>query len=132
MVSPVDNYATPRNETTQFHFFLNSFRATPEKTSSDGSVTKGLLTKLEKQYEEASKNRGNGIGKIHPNWKRLTKFQMLDRAYEDEEERRIATSKLAKLLEDLTEDEYKEVVEIWRYIHKRSWEIEEGTVPLTR
>ena len=93
LVSPVDNYATPRNETTQFHFFLNSFRATPEKTSSDGSATKGLLKELEKRYAEAGKNRGQGIGKIHPNWKRLTKYQMLERAYEDEEERRVATSK---------------------------------------
>ena len=83
-----------------------------EKTSLDGSTTKGLLRELEKRYAEAGKNRGQGIGKIHPNWKRLTKFQMLEKAYENEEERRIATSKLALLQENLTEDEYKEVVEI--------------------
>ena len=64
MVSPVDNYATPRNETTQFHFFLNSFRATPEKTREDGSLTKGLLTRPENREKVA---RDNNTTKVEEN-----------------------------------------------------------------
>jgi uncharacterized protein (TIGR02646 family) len=97
-----------------------------KKTASDGSVTKGLLTKLEKQYRNTANNQGDSIGKIHPKWARFyTEREMLAKVYLDEEERKKVARELNKDIENLSKEEEKVRDEIWQYIHKRSWEIEE-------
>ena len=94
-----------------------------KKTSSDGSITKGLLTKLEKQYEKAAKNRGNGIGKIHPRWAHCTLRQQIDKVFVHDEIADEVESLL--MIQEPNEEESVEKQRIWRYIYRRSWEIEE-------